>query len=69
MKLKTREAIIGLMVYRVVRYMILRTLSGKGGGTMASAKKVGLIATIAAAIGALFFWRKKKKGGADVSGV
>jgi LPXTG-motif cell wall-anchored protein len=33
---------------------------------MANAKKVGLLATIAAAIGALFFWRKKKKG-ADVS--
>ena len=66
MKLKTREAVIGLIVYRFVRYMVRRSLSGKGGSTMASAKKVGFLATIAAAIGALFFWRKKKKG-TDVS--
>ena len=62
MKLKTREAIVGLVVYRFVRYMIRRSLSRKGGGIMATKRKVGLMATIVAAIGALFFWRKKKKG-------
>lgn len=63
MRLKTREAIIGLVVYRALRFMIRRSLSKKGGGIMAGAKRVGFMAMIAAAIGALFFWRKKKKGG------
>jgi hypothetical protein len=65
MRIKTREAIIGLIVYRIVRLMIRRSLSGKGVGRMASGKKLGIIAAIAAALGALMFWRKKKKGGAE----
>ena len=57
-KLKTREAIIGLVFYRVMRFMLNRYL--RKGGFMASKKKVGIIAAIGALIGALFFWRKKK---------
>jgi hypothetical protein len=59
MRVSTREAIIGLVVYRLAKYVLRRKLT-KGGG-MATAKKVGIIAAIGAAIGALFFWRKKKK--------
>lgn len=66
MGIKTREAIIGLIVYRIVRLMIRRSLSRKGVGRMASGKKLGIVAAIAAALGALMFWRKKKKGGAEV---
>ena len=65
MRIKTREAIIGVIVYRIVRRMIQRSLSRKGVGRMASGKKLGFIAAIAAALGALMFWRKKKKGGTE----
>jgi len=58
MKIKTREAIIGLIVYRALRLVLRRYL--RKGGFMASKKKVGIIAAIGALIGALFFWRKKK---------
>jgi hypothetical protein len=67
MRLNTREAIIGIIVYRIVRRLITRSLSGKGVGSMASGKKVGIVAAIVAALGALMFWRKKKKGGAETT--
>jgi hypothetical protein len=60
MRVNTREAIIGLIVYRLGKYALNR--SKKKGGMMAAGKKVGIIAAIGAAIGALLFWRKKKKG-------
>ena len=63
MRIRTREALIGLIVYRILRFMILRRLSEKGGGIMASGKKVGIVAAIVAGLGALMFWRKKKKSG------
>jgi hypothetical protein len=67
MRINTREAIIGLIVYRIVRRLVLRSLSGKKGvSRMASGKKLGIVAAIAAALGALMFWRKKKKGSAEV---
>ena len=33
---------------------------------MAAGKKVGMFAALGAALGALLFWRKKKKSGADM---
>ena len=66
MRLKTREAIVGLLVYRAARRLIRRSIGQKlgqrGGGIMAGTKKVGLVAMIGAALGALLFWRKKKRG-------
>lgn len=66
MRLKTREAIVGLLVYRAARRLIRRSigkrLGQRGGGIMAGTKKVGLVAMIGAALGALLFWRKKKRG-------
>jgi hypothetical protein len=66
MRLKTREAIVGLLVYRAARRLIRRSIGKKlgqrGGGIMAGTKKVGLVAMIGAALGALLFWRKKKRG-------
>ena len=59
MRVSTREAIIGLIVYRLGKYAFKRSMTK--GGVMAAGKKVGIIAAIGAAIGALFFWRKKKK--------
>jgi hypothetical protein len=58
-KVKTREAIIGLVVYRLARYVLRRKLTK--GGLMAAGKKVGIIAAIGAALGALLFWRRKKR--------
>ena len=65
MRLKTREAIVGLLVYRAARRLIRRSIGkklGQRGGIMAGTKKVGLVAMIGAALGALLFWRKKKRG-------
>ena len=61
MKLKTREAIIGVVVYRVGRFMLRRWFR-KGGGTMAGRKKVGIVAALTALLGVLMFWRRKKRG-------
>jgi hypothetical protein len=58
MKMKTREAIVGIIVYRVLRILARRMV--RKGGNMASGKKAALIAAIGAAVGALLFWRKKK---------
>ena len=58
MKLKTREAIIGFIVYRTIRFAASRAM--RKGGIMASRKRVGILAAITAALGALFFWRKRK---------
>ena len=59
MRLNTREAIIGIITYRVLRYYIKQRVFGKG-GLMASKKKIGFIAAIGAAVAGLMFWRKKK---------
>jgi hypothetical protein len=55
-----KEALIGLAVYKGGR-ILLKQLNGKGGLSMASKKKIGILAGIGAAVGALMFWRKKKK--------
>jgi hypothetical protein len=60
MKLSTREAIIGIVTYRLLRYGLGRYVSKKG-GLMASKKKIGILAAIGAAIAGLMFWRKKKQ--------
>jgi hypothetical protein len=60
-KLKTREAIIGLIVYRVGRFVLRRWLR-KGGGIMAGRKKLGVVAALTALLGVLMFWRRKKRG-------
>ena len=65
MKLNTREAIIGIITYRVLKHMVARKLTTKG-GIVATKKKVGIIAAIGALIGALFFWRKKKASSAEL---
>jgi hypothetical protein len=59
-KLKTREAIIGILVYRAVKLMGRRMLKKKG-GIMAS-RKTAIFAALGALAGALFFWRKRKGG-------
>jgi len=59
MKLSTREAIIGIVTYRLLRYGLKRYVSK--GGPMASKKKIGILAAIGAAIAGLMFWRKKKQ--------
>jgi hypothetical protein len=57
MKLSTREAIIGIVTYRVLKLVARRMW--KKGGRMAT-KKTALIAALGALLGALFFWRKRK---------
>jgi hypothetical protein len=57
-KLKTREAVIGLVVYRAMRFAAKRYF-GKG-GFMAGKKKMTLLAALGALLGALFFWRKRR---------
>jgi hypothetical protein len=60
LKLSTREAIIGIVVYRVMKHMTRRWLRQKGGMMASKKKTAGIIAAIGALIGALFFWRKRK---------
>jgi hypothetical protein len=57
-KLKTREAVIGVVVYRLMRFAAKRYLTK--GGFMAGKKKMAWIAAIGALFGALMFWRKRK---------
>jgi hypothetical protein len=57
-KLSTREAIIGIVTYRVLKRVARRTLLRKG-GIMAS-KKTAIFAGLGALLGALLFWRKRK---------
>jgi len=61
--MRTREAIIGLVVYRVARLAIRRIVTRKGGGIMAGKRKWAVFAGLSAALGALLFWRKKKRTG------
>jgi hypothetical protein len=63
MKVKTREAVIGIVMYRVLRLALKRKL-GKGG--VMAGKKLGMLAVIGAAFGALMFWRKRKARQADL---
>ena len=56
-KVSTREAIIGIVTYRVVKLMARRLL--RKGGRMAT-KKTALFAALGAMVGALFFWRRRK---------
>jgi hypothetical protein len=56
-KLSTREAIIGIVTYRVLKRVARRTL--RKGGIMAS-KKTAVFAGLGALLGALLFWRKRK---------
>jgi len=64
MKLKTREAVMGVIIYRAAKFAAKRTL--RKGGVVAAGKKVGMFAALGAALGALLFWRKKKKSGTDM---
>ena len=66
MKLNTREAIIGIITYRVVKHMVTRSLTKKGGIVGTKKKKAGIAAAIGALIGVLFFWRKKKASSAEL---
>ena len=63
MRIKTREAIVGLVVYRVARLAVRRWFTRKGGGIMAGKRKWAVFAGLSAALGALLFWRKKKRPG------
>ena len=54
-----RQALIGYVALRVGLYVFRRMTRTKG-GLMASKKKVGVIAGIGAALGALMFWRRRK---------
>jgi hypothetical protein len=63
MKLNTREAIIGIITYRVLKHMLARRLTK--GGIVAAKKKTAIAAAIGAIIGVLFFWRKKKARAAE----
>jgi hypothetical protein len=64
MKLNTREAIIGIITYRVLKHMLARRLT-KGGIVATKKKKTAIAAAIGAIIGVLFFWRKKKARAAE----
>jgi hypothetical protein len=57
-KLKTREAIIGLVVYRVMRFVVARYLRKES--RVATKKRVTIVAALSALVGALLFWRKRK---------
>jgi hypothetical protein len=57
-KLKTREAILGVVVYRAMRFLVKRYLRKES--LMAGKKKMTLLAALGALVGALFFWRKRK---------
>jgi hypothetical protein len=59
MKPNMRQAILGLIVYRIARFAVRRALEKKG-GSMATKKKTAIFAAIGAAVGALLFWRKRK---------
>jgi hypothetical protein len=58
MKLNTREAIIGIITYRLLTLLARRML--RKGGIVATKKKTAIFAALGALIGALFFWRRKK---------
>ena len=58
MKLKKHEVWVAFNVYRMIRFAGSRAF--RKGGIMASKKKVGILAAITAALGALFFWRKRR---------
>jgi hypothetical protein len=60
MKLSTREAIIGIVTYRLLKVALRRTLKKKGARMATKKKTAAIIAAISAFIGALFFWRKRK---------
>lgn len=55
-----KDALIGLAVYKVGK-ILLTQINRKGGLSMASKKKLGIIAGIGAALGALMFWRRRSK--------
>jgi len=63
LKVSTREAIIGIITYRVLKIAARRMV--KKGGIVAS-KKTALFAAIGALVGALFFWRRKKARQSEV---
>jgi hypothetical protein len=63
LKVSTREAIIGIITYRVLRLAARRWLR-KGG--MVAGKKAAAFAAIGALIGALLFWRRKKSRQSEV---
>jgi hypothetical protein len=65
MKLNTRQAIIGIITYRLLQYMVKRKLT-KGGIMASGKKKAGILAAIGALVGALLFWRKKKASTAEL---
>ncbi len=53
-----RQALIGYVALRVGLFLFKRMM-GKG-GSMANKKKVGIVAGVGAAVGALMFWRRRK---------
>lgn len=57
-KLKTREAVLGVVVYRILRFAAKRYF--RKGGFMAGKKKMAWVAALGALLGAFMFWRKKK---------
>jgi hypothetical protein len=63
MKVRAREAVIGVVGYRILR-LALRRYFGKG-GLMAAGKKLGVVALLGAVFGALMFWRKRKTRESD----
>ena len=62
-KLKTREAIVGVIVYRLLRFAAKRYF--RKGGFMAGKKKVAWLAALGAILGAVMFWRKRKSRQSD----
>ena len=58
--MKRKNALIGLAVYHGGKLLVKR-LTRKGGLSMASKKKLGIFAGLGAALGALMFWRRRKK--------
>jgi len=52
------QALLGYLTFRIGLYLFRRMT--RKGGQMASKKKVGIIAGIGAALGALMFWRRRK---------
>jgi uncharacterized protein (TIGR03382 family) len=53
------KVLIGYATFRIAWYLVKR-LTKRKGGRMASKKSVGIIAAVGAALGALMFWRRRK---------
>jgi MYXO-CTERM domain-containing protein len=67
--LNKRKALIGYGVYTAAKPFAKRAVRRKAKAVTPSSKKGGIVAgalaTVAAALGGLLFWRKRRSGGSE----